>query len=245
MKRRGIERDEAVERQIRSSGLWTLCICTMMAMANKPIVPRFLSEIRALFLVACLACLVAGCEDVASTSPFVGEGQAIVDERLLGTWVDPDDPDDPNEDELTVELERNNQYRFWSLEDGEIKEYSVQLTQIGSHHFLQIAHDCSSMHFFFKPDSGEPCYLPMKVEIEDNSFSLTTLDHKRLFRDSLAKKLSVEHEIRREVSKKGLVLTCIILTAPTKVLRSFLEACTADDSVFREESATYVRKRAG
>ena len=214
----------------------------MMAVANKPIAPRFLLEIRTLFLVACLAYFCVGCEDVASTSPLVGEGQAIVDECLLGTWVV--DPDDPDEDELTVELEQQDRYRFRLSEDGEMKEYSVQLTQIGSRRFLQVTVDCSE-HLFFKPDSGEPCYLLMKAEIEDNSLSLTTLDHERLFQYSLAKKLSVEHEIRREVSKNGLVLTCIILTAPTKVLRSFLEAYTADDSVFGEESTTFVRKRKG
>ena len=219
-------------------GLWALCLCTMMAVANKPIAPRFLLGIRTPFLVGCLACLCVGCEDVASTSPLVGEGQAIVDDRLLGTWVDPDDPDDG---ELTVELERNDRYRFRSSEDGETEDYSVQLTQIGSRRFLQVTLDCS-VHLFFTADSGEQCYLLMKAEIEDNSFSLTELDHKRLFQDSLVKKLSVEHEIRREVSKRGNVSTCIILTAPTKELRRFLEAYTTDNSVFGE-STTYVRKR--
>ena len=81
----------------------------------------------------------------------------------------------------------------------------------------------------------------MKAEIEDNSFSLTALDHERLFQDSLDKKLSVEHEIRRRVNDR-FVSTCMILTAPTEDLRRFLQSYTADDSVFGESTTTNIRK---
>ncbi len=218
----------------------------MMGMVNSLIRVRCVARIRKLFLVACLAFLCVGCEDVASTSPLVGEGQAIIDDRLLGTWVDPDDLDDPADsddpvDQFVVERDQKDRYRFTSFEGGETQEFFVQLTQIGSHRFLQIAVDCS-MHLFFQADSNEQCYLLMKVKIEDNSFSLTALDHERLFQDSLDKKLSVEHEIRRQVRKDGVVRTCMILTAPTEELRRFLQSYTADDSVFGE-SNTSVRKR--
>ena len=221
----------------------------MKAIVNKVIPVGFRARIRMLILAVLPAFLCAGCQDVVSTSPLAGEGQAILDDRLLGTWVEPADPDDPKEpedpdnpaDEVIVERGAGDRYQLTSFEDGEAQEFSVQLTQIGSHRFLQVAHDCSS-HLFFQPDSGEQCYYFVKVEIEDDSLSFAMLDTDRVFQDSLSKKLSVEHEIRRQVGKDGIDSTCIILTAPTEELRRFLEAYTADGSVF-EDSTTSVRKR--
>lgn len=221
----------------------------MKAIVNKVIPVRFLTRIRSLVLAVLPAFLCAGCQDVVSTSPFVGEGQAMLDDRLIGTWVEPSDPDAPREldatddpaDQVIVERGTGDRYQLTSFEDGEAQEFSAQLTQIGSHRFLQVAHECSS-HLFFKPDSGEQCYYFVKVEIEDDSLSFALLDYERVFQDSLSKKLNVEHEIRRQVGKDGIDSTCIILTAPTEDLRRFLEAYTADGSVF-EDSTTSVRKR--
>ena len=223
----------------------------MKAMLNKPIPARFLARIRMLIPAALTAFLCAGCQDVVSTSPLAVEGQTIFDDRLLGTWVEPADPDDPKgreapddpNDQVIVSRGRDGRYQLTSFEDGEAQEFSAQLTQIGSHRFLQVAHECSS-HLFFQPDSGEQCYYFVKIEVEDGSLSFAMLDYERVFQDSLSKKLSVEHEIRRQVGKDGINSTCIILTAPTEELRRFLEAYTADGSVF-EESTTSVRKRDG
>ena len=174
----------------------------MKAMLNKPIPGRFLARIRTLILAALSVFLCVGCQDVVSTSPLAGEGQAIFDDRLLGTWVEPPDPDDPKEpenaddpaDQTVVERDADNGYRITSFENDEKQVLTVQLTQIGGHRFLQYAHDCSE-HLFFEPENGEQCYFFVKAEIEDNSLSLAFLDYERVFQDSLARKLSVEHEI--------------------------------------------------
>ena len=105
----------------------------MKAIVNKPIPARFLARIRTLILAALPAFLCAGCQDVVSTSPLAGEGQAILDDRLLGTWVEPADPADPREpkaaddpaDEVIVERGAGDRYHLTSFEDGEAQEFSA------------------------------------------------------------------------------------------------------------------------
>ncbi len=175
------------------------------------------------------------------TSPLIGSGDAIADDRLLGTWSESD------EDSDTFTFRRNGDgYLVSWEEDGETEETTASLTQIGDLRFLQLAEDNCSNHLFFDDDGDERCFGIYKFEIDQRMVRIAPLDHERLFRDSVAGKLDVSHEIRREVemakSKRSpTVYTCVVLTAPTAELRRFLLNYAGDRSVFGE-SMTLVRR---
>ena len=152
-----------------------------MAIADNMTRGMLLVHVRTVFFAICLSLLAVGCDDVVSTSPLIGEGQAIFDQRLLGTWVDHDD------DEFTVEPAPGDRYRI-SDRDDETDEMNVQLTQIGDRLFFQIAETDCTAHLSFKPRDGEHCYMFLDVEIEQNVFSTRWLDHRRVFEDSVAKR---------------------------------------------------------
>ena len=191
----------------------------------------------------------SGCDDVVLTHPVIRDGEAIVDDRLLGTWSE---SDDPKSDTFTIR--RNGEaYVGVSKEEGETEKIDIGLTRIGGRLFLQATEENCSQHLFFDEHADQTCYLMFQFEIDQEMFRLRPLDHKRLFQDSLAGKLLVLHEIRRQVkvvpgaasapraggrgagpSKRPSVYTCVVLTAPTEELRRSLAAYTTDESVFGE-----------
>ena len=197
-----------------------------------------------------------GCDDVVLTHPVIGDGEAIVDDRLLGTWSESDEPESD-----TFTIRRNGEvYVGVSKEEGETEKIDIGLTRIGGRLFLQATEEDCSSHLFFDEDGDQTCYQVFQLEIHEKMFRLRPLDHERLFRDSLAGKLLVSHEIRRQVdvapgaasdpraggrgsgpSRPPSVYTCVVLTAPTDKLRRFLAVYTTDESVF-DEPMTWSRR---
>ncbi len=211
---------------------------------------RAVSQMRQakILLLAWATFASSGCDDVVLTHPVIRDGEAIVDDRLLGTWSESDDPESD-----TFTIRRNGEaYVGVSKEEGETEKIDIGLTRIGGRLFLQATEENCSQHLFFDEQADQTCYLMFQFEIDQEMFRLRPLDHKRLFQDSLAGKLLVSHEIRRQVkvapgaasdlqgagpTRKPRVYTCVVLTAPTDELRRFLAAYTTDESILGEAMA--------
>ena len=209
-----------------------------------------------ILLVAWATLAGLGCEDVLLTHSAIGAADAILDDRLLGTWGE---SGDQGSDILTIR--RNGEvYVGLSNTSGETEELNIGLTRIGGRLLLQVTEQSCSDHLFFDEHGDETCFLVFRLELDQERFRLAPLDHERLFQDSLAAKLPISHEIRREVKfrppaasspgpgrketepgKPRSVYTCVVLTAPTAELRRGLAAYTADESVFGD-AMTFVRR---
>ena len=201
-------------------------------MLNLSVVPRFLGLRLAAFVLLAL-CL--GCDDVVSTSPLIGPAQRLQDDRFAGSWVS-----DDSEDSFQFELLSDGRYRYSGADADE--EMVFSLGQIGTTLILQWEQENCSSHLFFGSDDERRCYLYAKLEFDDRSFSLTQLDAERAFRDSVAGRLEIEHEVRRDVpAENRKPQTCVILTAPTEQLRRFFESYIDDEAVFKKSKQVFSR----
>ena len=201
-------------------------------MLNLSAVARFLGARVAAFVLLAL-CL--GCDDVVSTSPLIGPAQRVRDDRLAGSWVS-----DDSEDPFQFELLSDSRYRY-SGADAE-EEMVFSLGQFGTALILQWEQEDCSSHLFFGSDDERRCYFFAKLEFDDRSFSITELDVERAFRDSVAGRLEIEHEVRRDVPAEGSdTTTCVVLTAPTEQLRRFFESYVDDEELFKKTKQVFSR----
>jgi len=204
-------------------------------MMNLSAVPRYLgARVAASVLLA----LCLGCDDVVSTSPLIGPAQRVRDDRLAGSWVS-----DDSEDPFQFELLSDGRYRYSGADADEADEEMIfSLGRIGTTLILQWEQENCSSHLFFGSDDERRCYSFAKLEFDDRSFSLTALDVERAYRDSVAGRLEIEHEVRRDVRAEGRgAQTCVILTAPTRQLRRFSETYIDDEEVFKKTKQVFSR----
>ncbi len=194
---------------------------------NCGLAPRVAASI---LLVLCL-----GCDDVVSTSPLIGPAQRVRDDRLAGRWVDAD-----SQDTFQFELLSDGRYRYSDTDADDEGVFS--LGRVAGTLILQWEQESCSLHLFFSANDEQRCYSFAKLEFDDRSFSLTELDIERAFRDSVAGRLEIEHEIRREVpAEHRKPQTCVVLTAATEQLRPFFEIYIDDEEVFKKTKQVFFR----
>lgn len=182
-----------------------------------------------------LLALCLGCDDVVSTSTLVLPGQRVRDDRLVGSWAEADSGD-------PFQLQVLSDGRYRSSGKGADAELFFSIARIGSTLILQWEQEDCSLHLFFGDADDQRCYSFAKLEIDDRSFSLAELDVDRAFRDSVAGRLGIAHEVRRKVpSNQSPPQTCIVLTASTDELRSFLEAYLEAEGVFKKTKRVFLR----
>jgi len=77
--------------------------------------------------------LLAGCY-VQSAYPLYTEDNLTFDPGLVGTWADPEEPDEP----VTFEAAGENVYKMTLIDSEEMAEYEGRLVQIGELLFLDL-----------------------------------------------------------------------------------------------------------
>jgi len=186
----------------------------------------------ATILAATIVC--AGCSGVVFTSPLIGLGDTVREDRLVGNWASRSNPNSAS----WVIRRAGDRYSLWETPE-EFKRNDppkdLAVTLIGGRTFFQISADCSR-YTFFSSDSKQQCYTVYIAEIGNGTLRYWPLDETRLAKDSSNGLLSVEHELRVDFTKSSSNEiqreTCVVLKGATKDLRAFLAWYTRDNSIW-------------
>ena len=167
-----------------------------------------------------LACVVlVGCNDVLTTTQL----DPVQDDRILGTWVDPNEPDDIGT------IERNGVgYRARSADTAKDEEpISFTIARAGQQLFVQSEEKCVG-HAFAHPNDNRQCYRISRIDIRPNELAFSEIDLDYFLKQSEHGKLAIEHFVARRVDKEGESTTCVLLEGTPAELSAFLAAYPSD-----------------
>jgi hypothetical protein len=114
-------------------------------------------------IAACV--LLTGCDDVLVTAKL----DPVQDDRLLGTWVDSDDPTDAG----VIEKSGDGYTMRSDKPDGEKTKFT--LARSGDVEFAQLEEECSGHAFSFRGDT-RTCYSIVRMEFGADTFTFAQLD---------------------------------------------------------------------
>ena len=197
----------------------------------------------------CLAALLGGCSPIISLHPLLTEENLAFDENLLGTWVEPNEPettwefarlDETNAGRL-AETYRDAFPKLYHLalttksEDQAVKgTFVAALGKLGDHLVLDLFPDQ------FPSGDQDPTKIPLaynslffvrvhmfyKVDFSDDQLTLWSTDDKALKELLVAEPNAVRYEV---VEKQT------ILTASTKELQEFVTKFANDERLFAHD----------
>lgn len=164
---------------------------------------------------AVLLCLaLTGCDDVLVTAKL----DPIQDDRLVGTWVDSDDPSDAG----VIEKSGDGYTMRSDSSDGEKTTFT--LARSGDMEFVQLEDKCGG-HVFSFPGDTRTCYRIERVEVGADSFSFAELDVNKF---QAAKHVSLKYRIATDYDKDGNSTVCALIEADPTDLVAFLAGYPKD-----------------
>jgi hypothetical protein len=196
---------------------------------------------KALFYV--LAGLLGGCVPVVSIHPLFTKDNVVLDDKIVGTWVD-----DANEPDMIWQFskaqEPNGAYKLiLRNKEGAKGSFLVHLVKLESQRFLDVY-----------PDEF-PCDMndPNKMDWHFNAFFLVPA-HTFIRLDSvgpeLKMRLTQDEKLEKLLTAEPNTIAHakvdgrIVLTASTKELQAFVLKYAADERLFPDETVLH-RSQAG
>jgi hypothetical protein len=171
------------------------------------------SVIRATFvLLICL--LLSGCDDVLATAKL----DSVQDDRLVGTWVDADDPEDAGV------IEKSGDSYTMRSDKPDAEKTRFTLARAGDVEFAQLEEKCSG-HVFSYPGDTRTCFRIVRVEFAEDSFTFAEIDIEE-FQD--ANDLHLKYKIASTFEKDGESTVCALIEASPPELLAFLAAYPED-----------------
>lgn len=162
--------------------------------------------------------LLAGCY-VQSAYPLYTEDNLTFDPGLVGTWADPEEPDEP----VTFEAAGENVYKMTLIDSEEMAEYEGRLVQIGELLFLDLfpaqtrRQECN--------DDFIPLHMLLRIQRDGDELKAAEIDEKWLSEKIDSKEISISH-FRYDGR--------LILTAGTDELQQAVNGLAGMEGAFAE-----------
>ena len=176
--------------------------------------------------LALLCLLLTGCDDVMITAKL----PAIQDDRMVGNWANPEDPDD-----IGVIEKSGEGYVIKPRETGG-KTTRFTLSKSGETLFAQVEDTCVG-HVFSFPGDGRTCYQIVRLEFGVVSLVFQRIDTKMFEKDD---DLGIQYRIATSKPKRGDSVTCVLIESPASEVLAFL--ATLPDSSYKAETRMLRRK---
>jgi hypothetical protein len=163
----------------------------------------------ALAVAGTLMC--AGCSDMISLHPFVTDGEAVLDARLLGVWVDGNDSDDP----MNIVRQDGNGYTISHSDKSSpaIYKLKAKMLRVGDARILDLT-----------PADEDPfqiaVHTPLRVWMEGATLRMAFLDSEWL-RDHASAALKVQPAGDR-----------LLITSPSDDVTRFLLTYGGDERAY-------------
>ena len=168
-------------------------------------------------LFALLALLIAGC--VRSFYPLYTDKDLILDQTLIGTWMDNDN------NVWTFLKSKDKSYELVYTEKNSPAKFKAHLVKLGRFTFLDLAPEESGIDNSFFSAHLIPVHTISRIWISADSVQLSLFDNGWLKEMIDKKKLSIAHERQGDG---------IILTASTRELQKLVIKYADDKKAFPE-----------
>jgi hypothetical protein len=175
---------------------------------------------RATLLGTVILCVaLTACDDVLTSVKL----DPIQDDRLVGTWVDTDDPDDAGV------IEKSGDGYTMRSDKPDAEKTKFTLARAGDTEFAQVEDKCSD-HMFALPGDASTCYRIVRLEFGVDSFAFYQINLDK-FRDG--RNRSVQHRIGTgylpyQDKKSGGSISCALIDAAPAALAEFLATYPKD-----------------
>jgi hypothetical protein len=190
------------------------------------------------FLFYLLAILLGGCLPVLSLHPLFNEKDVVFDEKLLGTWVDPN-----NTWEFSRIEEPKNAYKLiFSDEEGKKGLFVAHLVKLKDKLFLDACpapweqQDPNKIEWAYNTLFLIPAHTFIKINSIEPQLKMLRTDDEKMAEFLKADPNAVKHDFLEDGPAKYL------LTASTKELQAFVLKYADDKRVFGD-AITLSRKK--
>jgi hypothetical protein len=172
---------------------------------------------KTLSLLGLLVLLIAGC--VRSFHPLYTEKDLILDQTIVGTWID-------NDNNVWTFLKgKDKSYELVYTEKNSPAKFSAHLVKLGKYLFLDLAPGESGIDNGFFSAHLIPVHTISRIWVYPDSVQLSLFDNGWLKEMIDKKRLSIAHERQGD---------SIILTAPTTELQKLVTKFANDKKAFPE-----------